>query len=463
MEVTASGTTGTSRRQFLRRIGGASAALVGGPSLLQLLTACGGGTAANPNSGASPNLARGGQITLLTGEAFVPKADTVLQSLMNKWASEHHGWTVTQQTVASADMQIKVPAEMQAQSGADILAFSYNWAWLYESSCVDVSAQVKSLIKKNGAPFYEAITTSNQVNGVWRAFPWTYGTAAWVYRKDLWGQVGKSTFVSTYDELLSAGKQVLAKSHVPLGVSLGHASGDANIVWYPVLWAFGGQEVDKDGKTIALDSPATLNAVEWAIEMWNAGVESHATLSWDDTGNNKAWSAHSICATVNSSSIYTNALPGGTAPDAVLASTTGASATLSGPKGNPSMPSPTSMAVMKWSKNPGAAAELLEFLLQKENFSQYLNADGGAIAYPNGILDDSSVWTSSPVMKAFNQGIKTSRWVGWPGPPHRAASQAEAQYVIVDMFAKAVQSPSDRKQVVQQAASQLQAFYSRPQ
>ncbi|MGH7911794.1 MAG: hypothetical protein ACREOV_08735, partial [Candidatus Dormibacteraceae bacterium] len=195
--------SGTNRRQFLRRAGGAAAVMAGGPSLLQLLASCGGGTAGNPNSTAAPNLNKGGQITMLTGEAFVPKADTTLQSLMNKWASEHKGWTVTEQTVRSSDMEIKVPAEIQAQSGADILAFAYNWAWLYETSCFDVSSQVEALIKKNGQPFYKAITTSNQVNGVWRAFPWTYGTAAWVYRKDLWEQGGHPGFVSTYDELLS--------------------------------------------------------------------------------------------------------------------------------------------------------------------------------------------------------------------------------------------------------------------
>lgn len=452
----------SNRRQFLGRIGVAGAALAGGPSLMQLLTARGGGTAIHPNLDASLNVTKGGTITLLNGQAFVPKADQVLQQLMNKWASEHSGWTANYQTVASADMEIKVPAEVQSQSGADILGFSYNWAWLYESSCVDVSAAVERVIKSNKQPFYESITASNKVKGKWRAFPWSYGTAAWVYRKDLWTQAGHPSFVTTYNELLSAGKQVVQATHVPIGVSQGHAAGDANIVWYPVLWAFGGQEVEKDGKTVALDSSHTHDAVQWAIEMWNSGVQLHSTLSWDDTGNNKAWAAQQISATVNSSSIYTNALPGGTAPNATLAGNTGSAPTLHGPKGNPSIPSPGSMAVMKWSKNQSAAAELLEFMLQKENYQQYLDADNGAIAYPSGVLNSASVWTSDPIMNSFNQGIKNSRWVGWPGPPSRAASQAETQYVIVDMFAQAVQNPSNAKQYIQSAASQLKQFYSRP-
>lgn len=450
------------RRQFLRRMGATSVGFAAAPSLMRLLTERGGGTVLNPNREAAPNLAKGGTIVFLNGEAFVPKADQVLQQLMNKWASEHKGWTATYQTIASADMEIKVPAEIQAQSGADILGFSYNWAWLYESSCADVSKDVERLIKANKQPFYESITASNKVKGKWRAFPWTYGTAAWVYRKDAWTQGGHPNFVTTYNDLLSAGKQVLAKTKIPIGVSMGHASGDGNIVWYPVMWAFGGQEVDKDGKTVAIDSSHTRDAVEWAIEMWNSGVEAHDTLSWDDTGNNQAWSAQQISATVNSSSIYTNALPGGTAPNASLASNTGAVPTLHGPKGNPSIPSPSSLAVMKWSKNPSAAAEMVEFLLTKENYEQFLNADGGAIAYPCGVLDTASIWSSTPIMSAFNTGFKNSRWVGWPGPPSRAASQAETQYVIIDMFAQAVQNPSKAKQYISNAASQLKQFYSRP-
>lgn len=447
------------RRRFLKGAGITGAAMVGGPSLLQILTSCGGGTVSHPDSAAAPNLSKGGQLTLLAGESFVKNGDVILQGLCDDWASQHKGWKVTYQTINSADMITKVPAEIQAQSGADLLAFSNNQAWLYSSSCVDVSRAVHNILKASGQPkFYEAIEAYNNINGTWRAIPWDYGTEIWIYRKDLWGKVGKPDFVTSYSDLLTYGKQVLAKTKIPIGLALGHSTGDATDAWYPVLWAFGGQEVDKDGKTVVLDSSETRAAVEYAIELWNSGVLFHDVISWTDSGNNLAWAAEQISATENSSSVYVDALPGGSAPNALLAANSIGHGPLAGPKATASLMATTSWGVMKWSSNPGAAMELIEYMMQPKRYEKWLATQAGAVAYPNSALDDSSVW-KNPALAGFSK-VSSSRWPGWPGPPHRAASEAVAQFTIINMFANAVQNPGSVKQIISQAASQLQSFYS---
>jgi multiple sugar transport system substrate-binding protein len=449
------------RREFLGRAAGGAAALVGGPSLLQILEACGGGTPSQPSAQATPNFAKGGEIHYLASQSFVPQADTKLQELLSRWAGQHSGWKAVLDLVGLSDLQPKISATVQAQAGADLIGMNFNWPWLYESACTDVGAAVERIQKKNGK-FYDAIASYAKVKDTWRAIPFTYVANAWIYRKDLWGQAGKPNFVSTYDELLQYGKEMVQATKTPIGVALGHAPGDGPTAWYPVLWAFGGQEVQKDGKTVALDSDGTRKAVEWAAEMWNGGVESKTTLSWDDSANNRAWAAKQISATLNGSSIYTNSLPGRSQADPTLSQNSGALTALKGPKAQSNLQSTGALAVMKWSKNPGAATDLVEYLMQKDVYSEWMTAGAGYNSYPGALLDDHQIWKSDPILKNFNDAVKFSRWVGWPGPPNKASSRAEAAFVITDMFAKAVQNPNNIKGIIKEAAQGLESYYSRP-
>lgn len=450
------------RRQFLKRAGGAAAFLVGAPSLMQILESCGGGgIPAQPKSEATPNWSKGGEVHYLASQSFVQQADTKLQELMTRWANQHSGWTAVVDLVGLSDLQPKISAAVQSQSGPDMIGMNFNWPWLYENACADVGDAVQRVQQKNGK-FYDAIASYAKVGNTWRAIPFSYTGNAWVYRKNLWSQAGKSNFVTTYDDLLTSGKKVLQATNIPIGVATGHAPGDGPTAWYPVLWAFGGQEVQKDGKTVALDSDGTRRAVEWAVELWNSGVEAHATLSWDDSSNNRAWAGHQISATLNGSSIYINSLPGRTNADAELAQNTDAVPALKGPKAQSNLQSTGTIAVMNWSKNQGAATDLVEYLMQKDVYTEWLVAGGGYNSYPNALLDGIDLWQKDPILKKYNEAIKFSRWVGWPGPPNKAASRAEAAFVITDMFAKAVQSPGNVKQIIKDTAQALDSYYSRP-
>ena len=85
-------------------------------------------------------------------------------------------------------------------------------------------------------------------------------------------------------------------------MTLGHAPGDGRSTNYPVLWAFGGKEFEADGKTVALNSPQTLKAVEWYTEMYK--VMDPGVTAWLDPDNNQAFLAGKVSATVNVNTIY---------------------------------------------------------------------------------------------------------------------------------------------------------------
>ncbi len=124
------------------------------------------------------------------------------------------------------------------------------------------------------------------VGGRWKSLCIGQAPAAWNYRVDQFHAAGIDAFPDTFDDLLVAAKALHAKG-TPIGMTIGHASGDARSTNYPVLWAFGGKEFEADGTTVALNSPETLRAVEWYTEIYKYFVPG--TTAWLDPDNNQAF------------------------------------------------------------------------------------------------------------------------------------------------------------------------------
>ena len=84
-------------------------------------------------------------------------------------------------------------------------------------------------------------------------------------------------------------------------MSLGHALGDANGFSEWLLWTHNAFVVDENGK-IALDSKETIDALKYATELQKTMIPG--TLTWNDVGNNQAYTAGKIGMTFNGVSLY---------------------------------------------------------------------------------------------------------------------------------------------------------------
>ena len=102
--------------------------------------------------------------------------------------------------------------------------------------------------------------------------------------------------------MLDATKK-LAAIGKPVGQTFAQTFGDAPTFFYPLMWSYGGKEMEQDGKTIAINSKETITAVTFAKTLWDSGLDKRAA-SWDDSGNNTAFLADEISASLNGASIY---------------------------------------------------------------------------------------------------------------------------------------------------------------
>ena len=106
---------------------------------------------------------------------------------------------------------------------------------------------------------------------------------------------------NTWDEYLEVGR-ALKNNNLPVGQTLGHTFGDAPTFAYPLMWSFGGQEVDESGKVV-INSEGTHKALAFMKEFWEAACDPGG-FAWDDTSNNRAFLGQTIGATLNGASIY---------------------------------------------------------------------------------------------------------------------------------------------------------------
>jgi multiple sugar transport system substrate-binding protein len=446
------------RRKFLGAASLAAAGLAAGP----LIEACGGGgggTATSTPKATVPQARQGASIRLLQWVHFVPAADTEFIRQCSEFGDKF-GVKVAVERITADQLQTKTAAAVEAGSGPDIIQMQYGWPHLYFSQCEDVTNEVNLLKQKLGAvaPVNDAFT---KVEGVYRAVPYTVVPNAWSFRTDYFQKAGVSAFPKTWDEFTQACAKIKAAGVPPIAQTDGHAYGDSLTMWNPVLWGFGGKEVNADGKTVAINSKETRDAVKWAQGAVKAGLVVHP--EWLDPDNNQAYHADRISATLNGASIYIREKVEFHHFDKL----TDNAVVPAGPKGLFTMNLIFNHAVMKYSPEKDTAKALLLYLMDKDNYFKYTTVAGGYNAGPFAAFDNDPVFfgaDADPKMKAFQQVVKPGKWPGWPAAPSKQTAQAQTQYIVADMFAKSLQDSGngDMEAAVKEAESRLKAIFERP-
>jgi len=234
---------------------------------------------------------------------------------------------------------------------------------------------------------------------------------------------------------------------------LGHGFGDNHGWLYPLLWSYGGHEVEADGKTVVIDSDETAKAVDFARKFYQDTMFEDV-LGWTDVSNNKAWMAEQISCTNNAQSILWFAKRN--FPD--IAKVTDQAMNPQGPKGRFHLLACTSHAVFNFRPEKEEAKKFLAWLMNKKQLGPWLAI---AESYYQPFLheyDNAPMWQVEPRNIPYRDAMATAHLPGWPAPPNRQLAESVAKYVVVDMFAKAC-SGTSTKDAIKNAESQLKQIY----
>ena len=116
-------------------------------------------------------------------------------------------------------------------------------------------------------------------------------------------------------------------------------------------------------------------------------------------------------------------------------------------------------AIMKYSKNPKLAKDFLRWLHQKENYGKWFEVNEGYTVGATKVWEEHPMWSKvDKPLQVFRQAARQTRMLGYPGPASAKATESYTKYIIVDMYAKAVQGMK-AEDAVKWAEGELKKIY----
>ena len=191
-----------------------------------------------------------------------------------------------------------------------------------------------------------------------------------------------------------------------------------------------------------LDSRETVESIKFAVALWKDAFDEGG-LAWDDTNNNRAFLAQTISATNNGASIYIEAKKKPdtykTEKNTPMWQDIGHARIPKGPAGQFNLPGPQTHMLMGYSKNQKAAKDFLRWAHSKPVYDQWFVSQQGYTCGATKVWEEHAVWDVDPALKPFRNLPSFGRLAGYAGPPNRQAAEVISKYIIVDMYAKAIQ------------------------
>ncbi len=398
----------------------------------------------------APAAPRGTRLHVLQWSHFVPAADALFDQQAAEFGKQT-GAQVQVERINQNDIQARVTVAVQAQTGPDIIIIANNHPHLYEASLADVSDVAEEVGRRQGG-WSDYAKVNTFASGRWIGVPQFIISWAITYREDWFKEHGLK-YPETWDEFRAAGRVLKAKGK-PFGQAFGHSINDPNNWCYPLVWMWGGMEVDKDGKTVVLDDKAVVEAVKFNNVLWKE-VFDEGGLGWDDSNNNRSFLSSDISLTGNAPSIYVAARK----QAAEVYRGTNHGHFPKGPAGRFYWLPAWNSCVMKYSKNLQVAKEFIRFYMDRAQFDKYFETMDTFGIPGTKVYFDHPLWTKDPKTTVFRETLLSARQVGHAGPPGRKATEALSKYIIVDMFARSLQgaAPED---AVKWAAAELRKIYA---
>jgi multiple sugar transport system substrate-binding protein len=384
----------------------------------------------------APAVGQTREISYLCWNNFAPASDKKLAEIGQRFTKDTGIKLKIDHISHMGPQQSKYAAEVQTQAGHDLVEMRMHFPWLYEPQLVDVSDVVAGIEKQYGKAISSGYEGAH-VKGVWRAVPQYHGMFVATYREDLFKKASLKV-PDTWEDLYTVGKE-LKKMGNPVGIPISQ-NYDSISTAGPVLWSFGGMEVDKDGKTVKINSPATVQTIEWYKKMFKDCMEAEV-LSWSDASNNESIQQGKAGWVHNPVSAYI------VAKNRKLVTADGINhhKSLGGPAGRHETDTPRHIGIWKFSKNVEPAKEWIKYLIgNQKNYDEYIMS-GDAFNLPSyEKLQDHAVLKTDPkYVHLKGDGVQYHTY-GWPAPASDKVQLITNSYILPNMIAKAVTGTSTK-------------------
>lgn len=406
----------------------------------------------------APKLAieKGASLRMLRPVRFVQADEDVFRANAAKFSKET-GVEVKVDFVGWEDINQQTAVTSNSGAGPDIIIGFGDAPHIYVDKLIELTDVADYLDKRYGgwlalAKRYGMRSKSQS----WIGLPFGASGGPLVYRKSLVNAAGFDKVPEDHAGYLELCKKLKAAGK-PAGFALGNAVGDGNGFANWLLWSHNAALLDEEGNII-INSRETIAALKYLKELYPTFIAG--TPSWNDVSNNRAYSSQEIGLTANGVSLYFS-LKNDPATKAVADDTEHQFL----PKGLAST-SPMSgltlnAMVFKHSPYPNAAKALLQFMLEKEQYEPWLNANSGYWSQPLAAYANAAVWSSDPKVAIFKDTMRSPYYNGYKGPISTATGAVNADYVLVQMCASVATDAAKPEAAAAEAEQRAKRYFRR--
>ncbi len=440
------------RRSIIGASAGMAALAAGGDVYAQ--------TAVQSASGVTPPalpIESGATLRMLRPVRFVAPDEEVFRANCARF-TQQTGVQVRVDFVGWEDINQQTAVTANTGAGPDIIVGFGDAPHIYVDKVIEVSDIAEYLGRKYGGWMFVGNKLGKRHNtNNWIGLPFGGTAGPLVWRKSAVNTVGYQTPPTDMPGFLEMCKK-LRQAGKPAGFALGNAVGDGNGFANWLMWSHGASITDEAG-AVSVNSPQTLAALNYLKELYPTFVDG-GTISWGDISNNQAYAANTLFVTSNGVSLYF-ALKNDPATRAIADDTEHSVMPLGVANSWPSAPLTLNAMVFKHSRFPNAAKALLMFLMEQPQYEPWLNANLGYWAQPLTAYKDSAVWSSDPKIALFRDSMNNQFWNGYKGPISEASGQANAEYVLVQMFASVASGQATPEAAMREADRRARRIFRR--
>jgi multiple sugar transport system substrate-binding protein len=351
----------------------------------------------------------------------------------------------------------KMVAALEAGNPPDVTKFGQAQAALYRAQghLLEVTDLVEKMQQVPGGLF-EASLKAVMYKGKAYSVPHQVSPVPLVTRMDIL-EAAKVEPPKTWDEFIEVCKTLQKPPKLMgYGMCLGlHTDADNNIM--NKIWSYGGKLVEADDKTVALNSPGTIQAVKLIADMYQKHkIIPKGAVSWDNQGNNKAYQSRQVIFVLNASSIYAHLAES----DKELYEVTGMLPAPAGPAGPLDQVNTGEWMLFKHNPYPEVAKGYVQYSMEPDNLRVVMEEGGGRWGPPYKGMYNTEFW-QRPAFQHWRAMLDRGRQFGFPGSTGAAAGEVLATNVLARMMHRVLVENWEAERAVAEAHKKVVEVYAR--
>jgi multiple sugar transport system substrate-binding protein len=403
--------------------------------------------------------ARQAKLVVWNVTALAPQVDKIIEEQCRAYAKQAglKDNELEYSMIGSAQIYPKLVASLEAGNPPDITRVQTANAQVYRSQghLLEVTDLVNKMNQSAGGLFPVSL---NNVMHDGKAYSIPQSVSPWplVTRLDVL-EAAKVEPPNTWEEFIEVCQKLQKPPRLTgFGPCLGlYSDTDNNVM--NLIWGYGGKLVEADDKTVALHSKGTVQAVQLLADMYHKHkIIPKGAISWDNTGNNKAYQSRQVIFVLNPTSIYAHLAES----DKDLYNTTGLFPVPAGPAGRVEELTTTEWVLFKHNPYPEVAKGLAEYWMAPENLRIMIEEGDGRWGPPYRGMYDSDFW-KRPVFQHWRGMLERGRPFPHPGTQNAAAGEVVATNVLARMMHRVLVESWEAEKAVEEAHKKVVEIYAR--